>query len=112
MAKKLVALCACPMGLAHTYMAAEAIEKAAKSLGYEVKVETQGAEGISNALTEQDLREADLIITSLSITPEGYERFDEYDIYEVRLQDAIKDAKQVITQVAQMEEEYRRNNGH
>ena len=43
--KKLVALCACTMGLAHTFMAAQALEDAAKEMGYEVKVETQGADG-------------------------------------------------------------------
>ena len=46
--KKLVALCACTMGLAHTFMAAQALEDAAKELGYDVKVETQGADGIQN----------------------------------------------------------------
>ena len=49
--KKLVALCACTMGLAHTFMAAQALEDAAKELGYDVKVETQGADGIQNELT-------------------------------------------------------------
>lgn len=46
MAKKLIALCACPMGLAHTFMAAQALEDAAVEAGYEVKIETQGADGI------------------------------------------------------------------
>lgn len=42
MAKKLIAVCACPMGLAHTFMAAQALEEAAVEAGYEVKIETQG----------------------------------------------------------------------
>ena len=46
MSKKLIALCACPMGLAHTFMAAQALEEAAVEAGYEVKIETQGADGI------------------------------------------------------------------
>ena len=46
MSKKLIALCACPMGLAHTFMAAQALEEAAVEGGYEVKIETQGADGI------------------------------------------------------------------
>src|SRR5699024_7114180 len=91
--------CACPMGLAHTYMAAEALEKAAKKLGYEIKVETQGAEGIVNELTKEDLDSADIIITALAITPEKYERFDSYDVYEVSLQDAIKDAEGIINSI-------------
>ena len=51
MSKKLIALCACPMGLAHTFMAAQALEEAAVEAGYEVKIETQGADGIQNRLT-------------------------------------------------------------
>lgn len=50
MSKKLIALCACPMGLAHTFMAAQALEEAAVEAGYEVKIETQGADGIQNRL--------------------------------------------------------------
>lgn len=59
MSKKLIALCACPMGLAHTFMAAQALEEAAVEAGYEVKIETQGADGIQNRLTAQDIAEAD-----------------------------------------------------
>lgn len=63
MSKKLIALCACPMGLAHTFMAAQALEEAAVEAGYEVKIETQGADGIQNRLTAQDIAEA--TITSI-----------------------------------------------
>ena len=63
MSKKLIALCACPMGLAHTFMAAQALEEAAVEAGYEVKIETQGADGIQNRLTAQDITEATIIIT-------------------------------------------------
>lgn len=99
MAKKLVALCACPMGLAHTFMAAQAIEKAAKELGYEVKVETQGADGVQNELTAKDIREADIIIHATAITPQDADRFEDYEIYEVTLQQAIKNAKGLIQEI-------------
>lgn len=69
MAKKLIAVCACPMGLAHTFMAAQALEEAAVEAGYEVKIETQGADGIQNRLTAQDIAEATLIIHSVAVTP-------------------------------------------
>lgn len=59
MSKKLIALCACPMGLAHTFMAAQALEEAAVEAGYEVKIETQGADGIQNRLTAQDIARND-----------------------------------------------------
>ena len=51
--KKIAAVCACPMGLAHTFMAADSLEKAAKELGIEIKIETQGADGIQNELTRK-----------------------------------------------------------
>lgn len=102
MAKKLVALCACTMGLAHTFMAAQSLEEAAKELGYDVKIETQGADGIQNALTPQDLAEADIIIQAVAITPENNDRFDNYDVYEIGLQDAIKNAKGIIKEIEEM----------
>ena len=52
MTKKMVALCACPMGLAHTFMAAKAIEVGGKNRGYEYKVETQGSDGVQNKLSK------------------------------------------------------------
>lgn len=97
--KKLVALCACPMGLAHTFMAAEAIEQAAKKAGYEYKVETQGADGIQNELTRDDIEEATMIIHAIAITPEGMDRFEGYEVYEVELQEAIKSADGIIKEI-------------
>ena len=101
--KKLVALCACTMGLAHTFMAAQALEDAAKELGYDVKVETQGADGIQNELTPAEIAEADIIIHAVAIAPQNNERFDAYDIYEISLQDAIKNAKGIIQEIESME---------
>ena len=99
MSKKLIALCACPMGLAHTFMAAEAIKKAALELGYEVKVETQGADGVQNQLTRKDIKEADIIIHAIAVTPQDMERFEGYAIYEVGLQEVIKNPKGVIKEI-------------
>lgn len=102
MSKNLVAVCACPMGLAHTFMAAQAIEDAAKELGYEVKVETQGADGLQNELTPEEIAKASIIIHAIAITPINNERFDAYEIFEVGLQDVIKDAKGVIRDIESM----------
>ncbi|GLC29399.1 PTS fructose transporter subunit IIB [Clostridium omnivorum] len=99
MSKKLVALCACPMGLAHTFMAAEAIKKAALEMGYEVKVETQGADGIQNQLTPKDIKEADIILHAIAVTPQDMERFEGYELYEVGLQEVIKNPKGVIEEI-------------
>ena len=71
-------------------------------MGYDVKIETQGADGIQNALTPQDLAEADIIIQAVAITPENNDRFDNYDVYEIGLQEAIKNAKGVIQEIAEM----------
>ncbi|WP_340499783.1 PTS fructose transporter subunit IIB [Caldifermentibacillus hisashii] len=74
---KLVAVTACTTGIAHTYMAQEALEKECKKRGYEIKVETQGGLGIENELTEEEIAEADAVILAVSIGIEGDERFDE-----------------------------------
>lgn len=62
MAKKIVAVTACPTGIAHTFMAAENLEVTGKELGYDVKVETQGTSGAENVLTQKEIDEADAII--------------------------------------------------
>ena len=59
---KFLAVTACPSGVAHTYMAAEAIEKACRERGIEVKVETQGSIGIENEITADDVKDADIVI--------------------------------------------------
>ncbi|MDF2634382.1 MAG: system, fructose-specific, subunnit [Pelosinus sp.] len=99
MSKKMIALCACPMGLAHTFMSAEAIRKAAVEMGYDIKVETQGADGIKNELTATDIREAGIIIHAVAVTPLGMERFEGCEVYEVGLQDIIKNPKGIIKEI-------------
>ncbi|WP_330984510.1 MULTISPECIES: PTS fructose transporter subunit IIB [Enterobacterales] len=102
MSKKLIALCACPMGLAHTFMAAQALEEAAVEAGYDVKIETQGADGIQNRLTAEDIATADIIIHAIAITPEDNERFETRDVYEITLQDAIKNAAGTLKEIEEL----------
>jgi fructose-specific phosphotransferase system IIB component len=64
---KIVAVTACPTGIAHTYMAAEQLEKAAKFLGHQIKVETQGAMGIENELGKKEIRQAQVAIFAVDI---------------------------------------------
>ena len=64
---KIVAVTACPTGIAHTYMAAEQLEKTAKSLGHQIKVETQGAMGIENELCDSEIRQAQVAIFAVDI---------------------------------------------
>ena len=74
---KVVGVAACITGVAHTYMAQEAIEQECKKRGYEVKVETQGGMGIENELTEDEIADADVVIMAVAIGIEGEERFEE-----------------------------------
>ncbi|WP_313628491.1 PTS fructose transporter subunit IIB [Enterococcus italicus] len=74
---KVVAVTACPTGVAHTYMAQEAIEKECRKRGYEVKVETQGSMGIENELEQDEVDAADVVILAVAIGIEGEERFEE-----------------------------------
>ena len=67
---KIVAVTACPTGIAHTYMAAEQLEKTARKLGHDIKVETQGAMGIENELSPQEISAADVAILATDIAVE------------------------------------------
>ena len=87
---RIVAVTACPTGIAHTYMAAEQLEKAAKALGHQIKVETQGAMGIENELSTKDIQEADIAIFAVDIDVEQRERFSGKKIIQIPVQQAIK----------------------
>src|SRR5512146_1754201 len=87
---KFAAVTACPTGIAHTYMAAEQLEKTAKKLGHSIKVETQGAMGIENELSQRDIDGADVAILATDIALERPERFDRIRKVEVPVQAALK----------------------
>lgn len=86
----IVCVAACPTGIAHTYMAAEALELTGRQRGHEIKVETQGSMGIENAITEDDLARADgvIIAADVAITDKG--RFDGMIKLECSVSDPIK----------------------
>ncbi|GEO46453.1 PTS fructose-like transporter subunit IIBC [Companilactobacillus kimchii] len=89
---KIVAVTNCPAGIAHTYMVAEAIEEKAKSLGYEVHVETQGASGVENELTPKQIAEADYVILAIGkgLTDSDKARFDQKKVVELPVSEALK----------------------
>jgi fructose-specific phosphotransferase system IIB component len=93
---RIVAVTACPTGIAHTYMAAARLEKAAHRLGHTIKVETQGAMGIENELSADDIARADLVVFASDIAVRERERFAGKKIVEVPVQDAIKDPERVL----------------
>ena len=92
---KIVAITSCPTGIAHTYMAAEALEMAAKEMGHQIKVETQGSVGAENVLTEKDIAEANCVIIAAD-TNVSKDRFVGKALVEVAVSEAIKDAKGLI----------------
>jgi len=75
---KVVGVTSCATGIAHTYMAADAIQKICKKMGYECKVETQGAVGIENKLSSSDIAAADLIVFANDVQVSKIERFEAY----------------------------------
>jgi fructose PTS system EIIBC or EIIC component len=92
---KIVAITSCSTGIAHTYMAAESLEIAAKELNYNIKVETQGSIGVENELSEQDIYEADVVIIAAS-TGVNKDRFVGKRLTEVNIDVAIQDSKKLI----------------
>ncbi|NQX83813.1 MAG: fructose permease IIC protein, partial [Mycoplasmataceae bacterium] len=86
-----VAVTACPTGIAHTFMAAQAIEDSAKALGYTVKVETQGTEGSQNALTEEEIKNAKAIILAVDRNIE-MDRFNGMNVLSTSTSKVIKNA--------------------
>ena len=96
---KIVAVTACPTGIAHTYMAAEQLEKAAKKLGHTIKVETQGAMGIENKLTEGEISAASVAIFAVDIAIEEPERFDHIRKIKVSVQTAMKNPEAVFAEI-------------
>ena len=96
---KFLAVTACPSGVAHTYMAAEALERAAKAKGIEIKVETQGSIGIENRITMDDVKGADAVILTKDIGIKETERFAGIPVIKVLISDAVKKSDQIIEKV-------------
>ncbi|MFA0413418.1 PTS fructose transporter subunit IIBC [Vibrio renipiscarius] len=94
--KRIVAITACPTGVAHTFMAAEALEKQAQSMGHQIKVETRGSVGAKNQLTEQDIADADLVIIAADIEV-PLDRFSGKKLYKTSTGLALKKTEQEIT---------------
>ncbi len=92
---KLLAVTGCPTGIAHTYMAAEALEKKAAELGHSIKVETRGSGGAKNVLTKAEIAEADAIIVAAD-TQVPMDRFDGKKVIICKVSDGISKAEELI----------------
>ncbi|MGM0838460.1 MAG: fructose-specific PTS transporter subunit EIIC [Bacillota bacterium] len=97
--KKVLAITACAAGIAHTYMSAEALEKAGRELGVEVIVEKQGANGLEDKHTQALISEADAVIFATDIAPKGMERFNGLPYIRTRVAEPLRHAKDMITRV-------------
>ena len=93
--KFVIGITSCPTGVAHTYMAQEALEKGAQVLGHEVKIETQGSVGADNVLTAEDISRADVVIIAADTNVDPA-RFVGKRLYRTGTKAAINDAVQVI----------------
>lgn len=96
---KILAITSCPNGIAHTYMAAENLQKAAEKLGVQMKVETQGSIGVENEFTEKDIREADGIIIAADKSV-NKDRFIGKKVLVAGVQDGIRKPEELINKIS------------
>ena len=100
--QKVVAVTACPTGIAHTFMAANKIIAWANEHNIEVKVETQGSDGVKNRLTKQDIASATAIILATDVPIQDAERFDDIPHLQTRTQELIKHTDRYLRQALAM----------
>lgn len=93
---KIVGISACPAGLAHTPMAAKALEKAGAKLGYDVKIEQQGSLGQVNEITAAEAKEADFLLLATDQKVVGLERFEGKPQLRVNINTCIKAPEAVL----------------
>lgn len=93
---KIVGVCACTVGIAHTYIAQEKLETAAKAAGHEIFVETQGTIGTENELTQEQIKNADLVILAVDVKISGTERFEGIKTIKVPTEIAVKSPNKLI----------------
>lgn len=93
---EVLAITSCPSGVAHTFLAAKALEKTAAKLGVKIKVETQGANGIVNRITQKDIENAKVVIFAHDVAIKEPQRFKNIKIVDVKTKVAIQDPKTLI----------------
>ncbi|MFX3616641.1 MAG: PTS fructose transporter subunit IIB [Sporolactobacillus sp.] len=95
----IVGVSACPTGVAHTYLAAEALTKAFTAKHHQIKIETQGASGIENEITPEEIKKADFVILTKDIAIKGEERFTGKKIVKVMSGVAIQKANGIVKKI-------------
>ena len=96
---KIVGVCACASGIAHTYMSKNDVLKAAKGMGDDIDMETQGTIGVEDELTPEQIAEADCVLLCIDVKIEGMERFKDKKVLKIGTDLAIKAPKQIIKKI-------------
>lgn len=96
---KIVAICACTVGIAHTFMAEEKLKKEAEKRGYEIHVETQGALGIENRLSKEDIENANVVVFAVDAKITELERFDNKKVLEFSTSEVIHNIDKVMNEI-------------
>jgi len=98
----IVGISACTVGIAHTYIAQKKIEMAAKKAGHNVKIETQGTIGIENALTDDEIAQADIVLLAADVQVSGEDRFAGKKVVKVKTEIAVKSPNKLIEKLEQL----------
>ncbi|WNJ97331.1 fructose PTS transporter subunit IIB [Vibrio ruber] len=98
----IVGVSACTVGIAHTYIAQKKIEIAAQKAGHHAKIETQGTIGIENALTEEEIAQADIVLLAADVQVSGEERFAGKKVVKVPTEMAVKSPNKLIEKLQEI----------
>ena len=101
---KMVGVCACTVGIAHTYIAQEKLEKAAEKAGIEAKFETQGSIGKENALTPEEIAAADIVLLDIDVKIGDRDRFEGKRVIQVSTDVAIKSPNKLMEKAKEVVE--------
>lgn len=96
---KVVGVTSCPSGVAHTYMAAEALILAGKKQGIDVCIETQGGVGVENELSPKDIQEAVCVVLTNDVAIKGMERFKNKKVVQLGISDVMKKADALMLKI-------------
>lgn len=95
----IVCVTSCPVGIAHTFMGAEGLQRAIEAAGHEAKVETQGANGLQNKITDEDIRRADACILACDAKVRNPERFDDLPTLECSVYEACDNPENLVKEL-------------
>jgi fructose-specific phosphotransferase system IIB component len=99
---KIIAITACPAGVAHTHMAAAALQMTAKKLNHQIKVEKQGAMGIENSISAKEVAEADVLILAVDTAIAKSDRFNDIPTLKVPVAEAVKNPQGLIDKALEL----------